>query len=308
VVLPSAQLTISGTGFGTRCAACTVTAGVALEIVSWADTAIVAKLPASVDGPAEIAVQSSTGTSRFKIRVAATPLGVTNVVNGASFQVGFAAGGWVTLKGTGLSRTTRVWTAAEFVNGQLPTTLDGVSVKINGRPAGIYYISPTQLNILAPTGDLDSATLRTVDIEVTSPDGVTRTIAKKQRFSPGVFLVGSYAAAVNVDGSLAAPANAIPNVASRPARSGEILALYVTGLGAVAGYDAARVPAAPIALTEQIAVTVGDSPAKVVYAGLVSPGLYQINFTVPNVTGNLKVAVQIGDARSPSDGLIAVAP
>jgi len=38
----------------------------------------------------------------------------------------------------------------DFVNNQMPTQLDGVSVTVHGRSAFVYYVSPTQVNILAP--------------------------------------------------------------------------------------------------------------------------------------------------------------
>ena len=43
--------------------------------------------------------------------------------------------------------------APEFADGKMPTELNGVSVKVNGKPAYVYYISDTQLNVLTPLGD-----------------------------------------------------------------------------------------------------------------------------------------------------------
>ena len=40
--------------------------------------------------------------------------------------------------------------ASDFVVNRLPTQLGGVSVSIDGKPAYVYYISPTQINVLAP--------------------------------------------------------------------------------------------------------------------------------------------------------------
>ena len=96
---------------------------------------------------------------------------ITAVVNGASFQsTGIASNTWITIFGTNLALSTRAWRSSDFVNGTLPTSLDGVSVKIemcysylpgynNGarntaemncayEPAFVEYISPTQLNVL----------------------------------------------------------------------------------------------------------------------------------------------------------------
>src|SRR4030095_14513033 len=55
--------------------------------------------------------------------------------------------------GSNLSQTSRTWRNEEIVNGKLPTQLDNVGVNINGKPAFVYYISPTQLNVQAPADD-----------------------------------------------------------------------------------------------------------------------------------------------------------
>jgi len=44
----------------------------------------------------------------------------------------------------------RIWKTPDFVNNQLPTNLDSISATVNGKPAYLYYISPTQINILTP--------------------------------------------------------------------------------------------------------------------------------------------------------------
>ena len=72
------------------------------------------------------------------------------VVNGASFQAGICAGSWVTIQGTKLANSSRTWRTSEIVNGKLPTQLDGVNVQINGKPAYVEYISPTQINVQSP--------------------------------------------------------------------------------------------------------------------------------------------------------------
>src|SRR5713226_4671711 len=90
------------------------------------------------------------------------------VVNGASFQAGICAGSWVTIQGTKVANSSRTWRTSEIVNGKLPTQLDGVSVQINGKPAYVEYISPTQINVQAPS---DTA-VGPVNVQVTN-NGVT---------------------------------------------------------------------------------------------------------------------------------------
>lgn len=59
----------------------------------------------------------------------------TAVENSASFQPGIAAAAWISIFGTNLATSTRIWRGDEIVNGVLPTQLDGVRVTVNGKAA-----------------------------------------------------------------------------------------------------------------------------------------------------------------------------
>ncbi|MCU1260688.1 MAG: intradiol ring-cleavage dioxygenase, partial [Bryobacterales bacterium] len=73
------------------------------------------------------------------------------VVNAAGFQVGVAPGAWTTIFGQNLASANHALTSADLVSGNLPTTLAGVSVQIDGNSAFVDYVSPTQLNVQAPS-------------------------------------------------------------------------------------------------------------------------------------------------------------
>ncbi|MGH9664795.1 MAG: hypothetical protein ACRD9L_10260, partial [Bryobacteraceae bacterium] len=89
---------------------------------------------------------------------------IAGVGNGASFAPAIAQASWIAITGSNLSGPSiRTWRPDEIVNGALPTVLDGVSVKVNGRPAPVYYISPTQINALSPDDD----SVGIVPVEVT---------------------------------------------------------------------------------------------------------------------------------------------
>ncbi len=88
-------------------------------------------------------------SSRHNAAGRAPAISANGVVNGASFQPGVAANSWVTIQGTNLAAQTDDWSHS-IVNGALPTSLDGVSVTMGGKPAYVYFISPGQLNVLAP--------------------------------------------------------------------------------------------------------------------------------------------------------------
>jgi hypothetical protein len=112
---------------------------------------------------------------------AITPDGV---VNGASFRSPIASGSWISIRGSNLSLLTRTWNSADFSGSRLPKSLDGVSVKVNGKDAAVAFISPTQINALAPADDA----VGTVAVTVSSSLGTATATTILQRFAPALFV------------------------------------------------------------------------------------------------------------------------
>lgn len=238
---------------------------------------------------------------------------ITEVVNGASFQSGFAPGSWVSIRGARLAPASRIWQAAEIVNGQLPVSLDGVQVKIGNREAPVYYISPEQLNVLAPDDESEGQ----VQVEVITPSGRAVATGERRRWDPGVFVYQAEGrtliAALHANSAiLVAPVGSIPGYETRPARPGDYLQLYATGLGLNTRPRPpfGRVLEAPAELLDEVRIWVGGSPARVLWTGLVSPGLYQINFETPNApAGDQPVEIQVGGSgRVRAAGVLPVGP
>ena len=204
---------------------------------------------------------------------------VTAVASAASYQPGLASGAWISIFGTNLSASTYTWQTSDFVNGLLPTSLQGVSVAINGVAAYVAYISPTQINLLAP----DDATIGTVQVQVTAARQNSSTFSTpKTLFAPAFFTLagGAYVAALHADYSLVDAAN--------PAKAGETILLYGTGFGPTT-------QATPAPLTNPVQIKIGGIAATVAFAGLAGPGLYQFNVTVPSLpTGDAPVLATIG--------------
>jgi uncharacterized protein (TIGR03437 family) len=226
---------------------------------------------------------------------------VTAVVNGASYQAGFAPATWVTIFGTNLSESTQVWQAADFANGLLPTSLQGVSVTINGLPAYVEYISPTQINVLAP----DDATVGAVQVQVTTAQQKSNSVAvPKQQFAPAFFTIdgGAYVAASHANTyTLVGKANLLPGVVTQPAAPGEIIQMYGTGFGPTdPALPTAQLVTTPAVLANTPQVTIGGVTASVGYAGLVEAGLYQLNVTVPaNLpSGDALVVATVGGVQT----------
>lgn len=189
---------------------------------------------------------------------------------------------WVEIKGTRLANAgdSRIWQSSDFHNDQLPVSLDGVSVTVNGKAAYVYYISPTQVNILTPPDAMSG----TVPVQVINNGQTSATFSVKARASsPSFFTVngGPYVLAQHsADYTLVGPARLFPG-ASTPAKPGETVLLYACGFGptnppAVGGSLNQSGDLRPLPV-----VNIGGIRATVQFAGLVSPGLFQINVVVP---------------------------
>ena len=235
---------------------------------------------------------------------------ITGISNNASGAPSIESGSWVSIYGSGLSATTRSWQASDLSGNNLPTTLDNVSVQINGKKAAIAYVSPGQLNVQAPT---DTA-IGPVQVQVTNSLGTASGTATLESYSPALFTFqAKYASARhNSDGVYVAPAGYFGSgTTSRPAQPGETLQIYATGLGpttpAVPAGQLVGSPA-PLANLTQLVVTMGGVPATVEFAGIVAPGEYQINAVVPLLAaGDQPIVAAIGGFSSQTGISIPVA-
>lgn len=221
---------------------------------------------------------------------------VTSVDHGASFRPGACSSCWITIRGTGLSPRTRMWDASDFDGDKLPVELDGVRVSVDGKRAAVYYISPSQLNVLTPDFPAEGP----VTIEVTSEGKTVRVTAVITPSAPELFnYVASgrlYAAALHADGAYVTS----PGGGGRPATPGETLMLFGTGFGAtVPPTDPSAVVKDPRSLLAPVEVRIGNRVAATTFAGLVGSGLYQLNVTVPDLSnGEHKISVGTPAGRS----------
>jgi uncharacterized protein (TIGR03437 family) len=235
------------------------------------------------------------------------PPSITAVANAGGFQTSLASATWVSIFGTNLSTAIYTWQNSDFVNGMLPTTLEGVSVTINGMPAFIDYISPTQINVLAP----DDAATGPVQVQVTVAQQTSNSFSiAKNQFAPAFFTIdnGAYVAALHSDYTLVGSANLLPGVTTRPAQPGETIELYATGFGPTnPTLPTAQLVSTPAVLANQVQVTIGGMAATVAYAGLVESGTYQLNVTVPNLpNGDAPIVATIGGVISQTGVSITV--
>ena len=234
------------------------------------------------------------------------------VLDGASFGKAIAPGTWVSVFGTALSATSRKWLDADFVNGRLPTSLDGVSVTIDGKPAAVAFISPTQINVLAADDTITGLVPVVVKNAVGASDSV---LALQQTAAPALFEFpgARYAAAVHVNGSfIASPALVQQQglTGGTPAHVGETIVLFGTGFGATQppiSATALVTTPLPLAHPEEFSLRIGGVDATIAYAGLISPGLYQFNVVVPQVAaGDQPVVAELRGLLSQSALLLTI--
>src|SRR5262249_54017683 len=99
-------------------------------------------------------------------------------------------------------------------------------------------------------------------------------------------------------------------IPGRPAKPGEIISVYGTGFGATqpAISATALVPSAlPLARPQDLRIRIGGVDAAIAFAGLVSPGLYQFNVTVPEVPdGDNTIVAELRGLLTRADLMIAV--
>jgi uncharacterized protein (TIGR03437 family) len=237
---------------------------------------------------------------------AAPAVTVTGVVNAGSYQPGIASGTWISIFGTNLCQSTYLWQASDIVNGALPTTLQGVSVTVNGLPAYVDYVSPTQINALAP----DDATLGPVPVQVTTTGQASNTVtAQKSLYSPAFLTFdGTHVAALHADYSPIGAPNLLPGAVTTPAQPGETILLYGVGFGpANPPQPSGQLVTTATPLANGVQVTIGGQTASVAFAGQTGSGLYQFNVTVPNLAnGDAAVVASIGGVATQTGVAVTV--
>ncbi|MDP9171748.1 MAG: TIGR03118 family protein [Acidobacteriota bacterium] len=257
---------------------------------------------AGIAGPDTVESHGLLGTIQPAPAVA-----LNGVVNAASFSEITTPGAFTAIFGTGLAATTRTWTTSDFLSGRLPVQLDGVSVTIDGKPAYVYFVSPNQIDVIAPPDSTTGA----VPVVVTNNNVPSVASAVQlNAAAPAFFAAGKYVVATHANGSLVGPVNVLPG--STPAKPGETIVVYGTGFGATNPAVDGLVVTSAAALATPPAVKVGGSTAAVAFAGLSSAGLDQINLTIPTLpagttgTVDLPIVATAGGSSTQSGLFVTV--
>jgi uncharacterized protein (TIGR03437 family) len=198
----------------------------------------------------------------------------------------------------------------------LPFTLAGVTMTIANNAVPLFFVSPSQVNFQVPFVGVTGQSL--VSLTLAQGASSTTIVVPLKPFAPALFTTnaqgtGQASALIAGTASVAAPTGTFPG--SRPAKIGEFISIYATGLGDVTnrpGLGAAS-PSSPLARTIATpVVTIGGVPATVSFSGLAPGfvGLYQINAQIPaaTLTGpDIPIVLTVGGVTS-NTAAIAVAP
>jgi uncharacterized protein (TIGR03437 family) len=229
---------------------------------------------------------------------------ITAAVNAGSYANNVPLSPGVIFSVFGISLTNG--STASASNSPLPNQLAGATLLVNGISAPLYYASPTQINAEFPV-QLANVTNASIQVQVQTGSGTftsTGFTVVVTSFSPSILTLdanGTGPAAIEhaKDFSLICPANRNDCTASFGS-PGEVVAIYVLGLGPVQGpwTSGVPVPVASSTVTTPV-VTVGGIQAQVLFAGLTTQfvGLYQINVVLPQnvpLGNSVPVTVAIG--------------
>lgn len=233
------------------------------------------------------------------------------LVNAASYDATVAPGSIAALFASGM--TSQAPQTAQTL--PLPTTLAGLSVKINGTLAPLFFASANQINLQVPNGvNPGAATVEVFASGASAP--VATGSATVAEAAPGVFTIdqsgSGQAVALNSDYSINADFDRLPG--SRPEATGKFIIIYATGIGRTNPLAPDGQPAptdTPSLATAPTTITIGGAQAQVLFSGLAPGfvGLWQLNVVLPdslptNLVSSLRVELK---GRQSQPATLAVA-
>ncbi|MBZ5604119.1 MAG: hypothetical protein LAO79_17610 [Acidobacteriia bacterium] len=226
-----------------------------------------------------------SGGSNNTLTTSSTPTPAISLVANAEGETPLIAPNtWIEIKGVNLAPhadalALRTWTASDFVNSQMPAALDGVGVTVNGKSAYVFYVSPSQINVLTPPDAITGP----VNVIVTNNGVQSAPYAiQSNAISPSFFVFdGAHVIGVHLDGTDIGPATLYPGLTT-PAKPGETIVLFANGFGSTSTPAVAGAQSQSGTLSPMPVITIGGVQANVRFAGLnLAPGQFQFNVDVP---------------------------
>jgi len=174
-----------------------------------------------------------------------------------------------------------------------------VRVLINNIPANIYYVSPTQVNLLIPTSLVAGPAMLQLVVDSLAGPAIPIML---QNGAPSFFQSDATTVlGIHLNGSTI--------TAASPAVPGETVVLFASGLGPT---NPAAIPnqipeiaasVSPLSNFSMLLNGVVVSPQQILYAGVVPTfaGLFQINVQLPsNAPANPQIQIGYAGTLSPT--------
>jgi uncharacterized protein (TIGR03437 family) len=245
------------------------------------------------------------GVVRAQLAPALTEAPVVTAVfaaNSDKSATTIAPGGLVSIWGRNLAKVTG--DLGGWQGGRVPDSLNAVAVTIGGVRARPLYVSPDNVTVQAAFETPTGAQAVSVHNGNAPSAGVNVTVAAT---APALFFGPDGAVALN-DADLSGVS------AANPARGGDVVLVYATGLGqsTPASESGALGPDTPVPAAVNLSATIGGQNAPVVRAVTVPGylGLWEVALRVPSGlrAGPSPVVLNAGPGSSSAPQTIAVAP
>jgi len=275
----------------------------------------------SVDGDDRIVVADS-GNHRVR-RIACAPgflppddqPRISEAINTASLRPVVTTNSYLTLRGRNLSRATANWDNFFPDPRTLPTEVAGVRVRVNGKLAYPYFVSPDTVTVITPEDNVTG----TVPVELSNEQGSVFSTVEIAAFAPAAYTSEyqgrTYALAQFEDEFefVGPEVGATPSgLTTRPAKSGDRIHLFANGLGPVFPF----LPEGQPITTEHVVPSITNlklfldgKQVTIESATMTSLGLFEVVFVVPDWAtspGDFPIELQAGGATSPVGVLLAV--
>jgi uncharacterized protein (TIGR03437 family) len=221
------------------------------------------------------------------------PLREDAIINSASFKTGpLAPGTLITIKGQNLSQSSEA--AIDDGEHNLPTRLAGVEVLLDGRKLPLISVSSSQIQAQLPyslngTGSSLYIRAKLSDSTVTWTNAAAVQLVPA---SPGLFALSGPEprAGMLLHADTEAGAAGAPVTTDDPAKPGEVLRVWATGLGVVTASDFGKTAEAGQPYSASVSQTqipveayVNGQGVPVLYAGLTQGaiGIYEVRVLLP---------------------------
>lgn len=221
-------------------------------------------------------------------------------------------GSWVSIFGNNLASSNATW------NSDFPTSLGGTSVTINNKPAYLWFVSPTQINLQAP----DDTATGLVNVTVTTSAGTATATVTLAPHAPSFSLLdGKHVAGILLrsDGSgaygggsydIVGPTGTSLGYRTVAAKAGDALILFGVGFGPTSPFvPAGQSFTGSAPATSATELRINNQVVQPAFAGLTAAGLYQINlFPIPAGlgTGDVPLTLTIGGVQTPGGVVVSL--